>query len=108
VRIGRLAMLGGASVVSKDVPPFFTARPMAVNTILGVNVVGLRRAGMTQAERDEVKNAFGILYRSGLNVHQALAEIRKTFDDGPALEICAFAEQSKRGICGMGGTREEE
>ena len=101
VRIGRLAMMGGGSGVSKDLPPFCTARPLTPNRVMGLNVVGLRRAGMTPAEREDVKRAFGLLYRSGLNVTQAVAEMRKSFAGGPALEFCAFAEQSKRGLCGM-------
>jgi UDP-N-acetylglucosamine acyltransferase len=107
VRIGRLAMLGGASGVSKDVPPFCTTRPMAVNTILGLNVVGLRRAGVGPADRVAIKQAFTLLYRSGLNVTQAVERIKAAFASGPALELCAFAEASHRGICAAGAETPE-
>lgn len=108
VRIGRLAMMGGGSGVSKDVPPFCTARPLTPNTILGLNVVGLRRAGFTPAQRAEVKEAFGLLYRSGLNVSQAVEAMKKRFAEGPAREMTDFVEASKRGICAIGAEVEDE
>lgn len=99
VRIGRLAMVGAVCMLSKDVPPFCTAAPAAFSRVAGVNVVGMRRAGMDSSDREDVKRAFAILYRSGLNVTQALEKIRASFDSGPALDICSFVETSKRGIC---------
>ena len=108
VRIGRLAMMGGASGISKDVPPFCTAKPMTVNTILGLNVVGMRRAGFTPDDRKAVKEAFHILYRSGLNVSQAVVRMKAAFSSGPAAELCAFVESSKRGICAWSGRDEKE
>jgi UDP-N-acetylglucosamine acyltransferase len=108
VRIGRLAMMGGGSAVSKDVPPFCTARPLSPNTILGLNVVGLRRAGFTPAQRAAVKEAFGLLYRSGLNVGQAVEKMKQRFADGPAKEMTDFVEASRRGICAIGAEVEDE
>lgn len=105
VKIGRVAMLGGGSGVSKDVPPFCTIQPLAPNTVLGLNVVGLRRAGMSPDERKDIKRAFKILYQSGLNVTQATEKIRATFDSGSALEFCEFIEASDRGICAFGGEK---
>ena len=107
VRIGRLAMLSGLSGIGKDVPPFCTTRGFAVNRIGGLNVVGMRRAGMAPAQRAEVKRAFKLLYRSGLNVTQALGAIRGEFHAGPALEVCDFIEASARGICRMAEADEE-
>jgi UDP-N-acetylglucosamine acyltransferase len=106
VKIGRLAMLGGASGVSKDLPPFCTTKPMTVNTVLGLNVVGMRRAGLGPEERNAVKEAFRIFYRSGLNVSQALAQMKPLFPSGPAAEFCAFVEASQRGICAWCGQDE--
>jgi UDP-N-acetylglucosamine acyltransferase len=107
VRIGRLAMLGGISGVSKDVPPFFTVRPGAVNRVLGVNIVGLRRAGFKPDERQAIREAFKLLYRSGLNVTDAVARLRGATPAAPVLEICDFIDQSRRGIIGFGGDDEE-
>ena len=98
-RLGRLSMMGGQSAVSQDVPPFCTAEPTALNTILGLNVVGMRRSGMGPEERKQVKSAFRLLYHSGLTPSQAAAKIRVEFDSGPALEMADFVDASKRGIC---------
>ena len=102
VKVGRLAMLGGGCGVSKDVPPFCMLPPVSFNAVGGLNIVGMRRAGLDSGERHEIKTAFKILYRSGLNVSQASRKIRETFSSGPALEICAFIEKSTRGICAFG------
>ncbi len=102
VRVGRLVMISGGAGLSKDVPPFCTVCGLARNTVAGLNLVGLRRAGVTADERAQVKHAFDRLYRSGLNVTQALAALKKEFPAGPASEWAAFIESSKRGICGFG------
>lgn len=102
-RIGRLAMVSGGAGIGKDVPPFCTVHGVAVNQLAGLNVVGMRRAGMTPPQRAEVKRAFTLLYRSGLNVKQALEQMRAEFKDSPGAEICAFVSASKRGICALGG-----
>ena len=91
-------MMGGNSAISMDLPPFCTTRSVKANTLLGLNVVGMRRAGMKAAERKQVKEAFRILYRQGLQLSDAIARIRDSFDEGPALEMAEFADQSKHGI----------
>lgn len=100
-RLGRLCMLGGGSGVSRDVPPFCTTMPAAANTILGLNVVGMRRAGMSTEERGQVKEAYTILYRSGLTTPEALVALESRFTEGPGREFLDFVKTSKRGICGL-------
>lgn len=107
-RVGRLAMLSGGCAVSKDVPPFCTALGLRPNQVGGLNVVGLRRAGIPPAERLALKRAFRMLYLSGLNVTQAVAAIRGEFSAGPALELAEFVDGSKRGICRHGHWRSED
>lgn len=100
VRIGRVAMLGGACAVGQDVPPFCTVEPMQGNLLSGLNVVGMKRAGLTLEQRAEVKEAFRILYRSEWTVSEAVARIREHFQEGsPAREMAEFVAASKRGIC---------
>lgn len=100
VRIGRLAMIGGGAGVSQDVPPFCTVRPMMANAVMGLNIVGLRRAGFTPAQRHAIKQAFVLLFRSRLNVRDALVRIRAEIPDDPLVrEMADFAGASKRGIC---------
>ena len=101
VKIGRLAMLSGNALVGKDVPPFCTMQHAVLNRIAGLNIVGLRRAGLNSEERRQIKQAFNLLFRSGLNVTQAVARIREEIPPGPAHEFCTFVDNSTRGICTM-------
>lgn len=103
VKVGRLAMLGGNAGISKDVPPFCTARSVALNTVAGLNVVGLRRAGFTPAERADIRRAFNVLYHSGLNVSQAVEQLRAGEPSAPVREFIDFVASSKRGICACRG-----
>jgi UDP-N-acetylglucosamine acyltransferase len=106
MRVGRLAIAQGLSAFSKDIPPFCLAAER--NLVFGLNVIGLRRAGFSAAERAEVKRAFRLLYESGLNVSQTLAEVRKGEWSGPAQEFFEFVAQAKqRGICALRRTRGE-
>jgi len=106
-RVGRLTMVGGNSGVSKDLPPFCTIRSVTLNAVAGMNIVGMKRAGFSPEERAQVKKAFMLLYRSGLNVKQAVEKGRSEFTSGPAMEIWQFVEQTKRGICAWGGSEDE-
>jgi UDP-N-acetylglucosamine acyltransferase len=108
VRIGRLAMLSGGCGIGKDVPPFCTTVGIQRNSIGGLNAIGMRRAGLSPAERAQVKQAFDFLYRSNLNVSQALDRMRQEFADGPAMEFLEFVATSRRGICPMRGSAGEE
>ena len=100
-RIGKLSMVSGSSAISKDLPPFCMVRS-ARNQVAGLNIIGLRRAGYAAPDRLAIKQAFRILYHSGLNVSQATAKIRAGSPSGVTLEFCEFVEQSKRGICRLG------
>lgn len=99
-RIGRLAMLGGACAVSRDVPPFCTVKSLSRNELVGLNVVGLRRGGMTPDDRLALKKAFHLWFRSGLNIRQATAEVRQLMGSCPAvMEMADFIDATRRGIC---------
>ncbi len=108
VRIGRLAMLAAGCIARTDVPPFCTAVGMEHSRVVGLNVVGMRRAGMSPADRAEVKKAFGLLYRSGLNTSQAVGRMKAELTSGAAVEFREFVEASKRGICGFRQGEEED
>lgn len=105
-RIGKLAMVSALSAFNKDIPPFVICggRP---GVALGVNVVGLRRAGISAAGRDEIKTGFKLLYRSGLNVSQAIEEMKKTLRSEEVRHMIRFIEESKRGIIDGVGTGAE-
>ena len=104
IRIGRVVMAEGR--FTKNLPPFLIA---AKNHVFGVNILGLRRAGFSPAERDEIKRAFKLLYMSGLNTKQALEKAGEV-DFGPVgREFFSFvAEAGKRGIVSYSADPEGE
>jgi UDP-N-acetylglucosamine acyltransferase len=104
IRVGRLAICQGASAFSKDIPPYVIAAER--NGVGGLNVVGLRRAGLDAAERAEIKRAFDLLYRSGKNASQATAAAKseKWGEAGRAFwDFVAAAK--KKGLCAWLGSR---
>ncbi|HEV3270662.1 MAG TPA: acyl-ACP--UDP-N-acetylglucosamine O-acyltransferase [Candidatus Methylacidiphilales bacterium] len=106
-RIGRLAITRGGTRLGKDVPPFFMATD--TNLVSGINRVGLRRAGFSQETRRAIQAAFELLYRSNLNVSQALEELGNKFHLPEIAQLTEFVRASKRGICRAdGGSRTEE
>jgi len=96
-RIGTLAMVSALTAINKDIPPFVICggRPGVAQ---GINVVGMRRAGIGPETRMEIKSAYKLLYRSGLNVSQAIAEIKKSLKSPEVAHMVEFIEASKRGI----------
>ena len=98
MHIGRLVMVQGSSAFGKDLPPFVIAAER--NCVFGLNVVGLRRAGFSAKERDEIKAAFQLVYLSKLNISQALKKATTMNFSAPAREFLDFvANAKKRGIC---------
>ncbi|NQU43940.1 acyl-ACP--UDP-N-acetylglucosamine O-acyltransferase [bacterium] len=96
VRIGRFAMMQGLSGLSKDLPPFCVVR--GINNVAGLNTVGLRRAGFSPAARQEIKQAYRILFREGNSIPRAL-EMLRVAEFGPEVaEMIDFIESSKRGV----------
>jgi UDP-N-acetylglucosamine acyltransferase len=107
-RVGRLVMLAGGSAIHRDVPPFCMTRSTTLNKIMGLNTVGLRRAGFTSEERLTIKRAFKILYQSNLLIPEALAKLETEFDSVLIQEICEFIKKSQRGIAGYVRQRQIE
>jgi UDP-N-acetylglucosamine acyltransferase len=100
VRIGYLAMVSGASRVVKDIPPFMIAEGNPTR-IRGLNVIGMRRLSLGRAVRGELRRAYRLLYRSGLNTSQALESMRQEgLTSGEVQRLITFIEGTKRGICG--------
>lgn len=99
VRIGKLSMIGGASKVTQDVPPYFMADGHPASCI-GINTVGLQRNGISSKIRQDIKNAFRLLYRSHLNISQAIIRIKEEIPPSSEIEhLLTFIRNSKRGIC---------
>lgn len=99
VRVGTLALMQGTAVATCDLPPFTMARAGAVNSLCGLNMVGMRRAGMESEARLEIKRLYHFLFRSGKNLSAALAEARLEFTSPTAMTLLDFVASSKRGLC---------
>ncbi len=97
-RIGRLAMIGGNTRVNRDVPPFLLASEFDVAAI-GLNRVGLKRAGIGPEAMRGLKQAYRILYRSGLPLQQALERIEREVSAEEAQQFVQFIRSAERGIC---------
>ena len=97
-RIGRHAFVGGCSRVAKDVPPYLKAVGNPVR-LYGLNSVGLQRSGFDPEALRELKRAYRLLFRSDLNVSQALERARSELPDLPEVRhFLQFIEDSQRGI----------
>lgn len=107
-RIGKLAMVRGQVALGLDVPPFCMA--VAVNTVFGLNRIGLRRAGYDASRRRQVQRLFDLFYRSGLNRQQAIEAIEAAKDLHPedAKTFADFLRPTKRGVCRLGRSAEGE
>jgi len=97
-RVGRLAFLGHSAGVLKDVPPFvrcagYSAKPH------GLNSLGMRRSGFDAEGVATVKRIYKLLYRSGLRMVEARAELEKLAPEEPlAAEYLEFIDHTQRGI----------
>jgi len=99
-RMGAYAYLGGCAKLVADLPPFMLADG-APATVRGVNVVGLRRAGVSADVRRTIQDAHAVLYRSGLSPQSALDRIRGEIPPNPFVtRLVEFVASTRRGICG--------
>jgi UDP-N-acetylglucosamine acyltransferase len=97
VRVGRLALLSGCSATTKDIPPFLIQQ--GIDNVVGVNVIGMRRAGIPADRISVVRRAFRVLFRQGLVIPAALAKIEEELGNDDVLaELLTFIRQSNRGI----------
>lgn len=107
VRIGRLAILSGGSRFGMDVPPYLIGD--GTNAVTSLNAVGLRRSKeISDAERPQIKAAYKLLYRSELDLKEALARLKAEFDS-PAVKawVAFFEHPTKRGFCHYKASRRE-
>lgn len=97
-KIGSHAFLANNTAATYDIPPYFTAegRP-AVPRI--VNEVGLKRRGFTPEQVRNVRNAFRVLYRSGLRLEEATKQLEELAATQPEIKlITEFLAKSQRGL----------
>jgi UDP-N-acetylglucosamine acyltransferase len=97
-RLGRHCMIGGGSRISQDVAPFVKAAGSPPR-LAGINRIGLERRGFTSAACDAIDQAYRLLFRKGLTVDAAVAEMRAAFPGDAEIEhLARFAETSARGL----------
>ena len=98
VRVGRLAMMQGGSAISKDLPPYCVSRD--ANRLSGLNSVGLRRAGLSSAERLELRRLYHQLFRRRVELlRDAIEQARQQFSSEHARLLLDFVAAAKRGLC---------
>lgn len=97
VRIGRLAMVGGLGSTSKDVPPFILQQ--GYNCVTGLNIVGLRRSGMSAEAIAALRSTFRIIYKEGRTLRAATDAVEAEFGQVPEVkEFLSFVRSSTIGI----------
>lgn len=102
LRVGDMSMVRGGTAWSKDIPPYTVGA--IINTVCGINSVGMRRKGVTTPARADVKRAYNLLYRSGLNVSQAIQESQGMDWTPEGAAFMSFVgDRSKRGLCNAKG-----
>ncbi len=96
-KIGKMSITGGCSKIVQDIVPFtiVDGNPARAR---GVNVIGLQRQGFSDEHIKALRAAFKTLYRSRLNIGQALETIKSSGGDEHVKHLIAFVEGSKRGI----------
>jgi UDP-N-acetylglucosamine acyltransferase len=98
VRIGAHAFTGMGSAMSQDVPPYVTAVGNLARPV-GLNTNGLKRRGFSEDALSALKRAYRTLYRSGLTLEEAKAELEPQAAAFPEVRVLAdFVARSKRGI----------
>jgi len=99
VKIGRNAMVGGASKIVQDVVPYTIVDGHPAK-VAGLNSVGMARAGIDLDSRRNIKKAYKLLYRSSLSLAQAISMIEQEVDSCSEVEhFLRFLRNAERGIC---------
>lgn len=96
-RIGDYAMVGGQSHITQDVPPYVLVDGFS-SGIVGLNLIGLRRAGFSIEDIKQLKGAYRIIFSGTLAWREMLKKLEETYDSGPAHEMARFLASTTRGI----------
>ncbi|PIQ90193.1 MAG: acyl-[acyl-carrier-protein]--UDP-N-acetylglucosamine O-acyltransferase [Candidatus Omnitrophica bacterium CG11_big_fil_rev_8_21_14_0_20_41_12] len=98
VRIGMLSIVGGCSKVVQDIPPFSTCDGHPAR-VYGLNLIGLRRKGISSASIKQLDQAFRIIFNSGLSVKHAVEKVEKELEKNEEISyLINFAKSSERGL----------
>lgn len=98
-KIGAYCIIGGASAVTKDIPPFTLASGNFAK-LYGLNMIGLKRRGFKEETIMALKDAYRIVFRSSLLLKVAIEKVQSDVVDIPEVrQFLDFIRNSKRGIC---------
>lgn len=98
-RIGAHCIVGGASGVNKDIPPYTTAAGNHAK-LFGLNLIGLKRRGFSEDTIKALKNAYRIIFRSQLLLSAAIEKVEAEVEDFPEVRhLIKFIKESERGVC---------
>ena len=98
-RVGAHSMIGGASAVSKDIPPYVTASGNHAK-LYGLNLIGMKRRGFAPEALQALKDAYRLVFRSGMLLSQAIERTKKELGEFKEVQhFLAFIQESKRGVC---------
>lgn len=101
-RVGRLAMVGGGAMCAQDVPPFTLAQGDRAH-LFGVNIIGLRRAGVGDESVAALKEAWRVLFGSDLPWKSAISRVAEAHGAvREVAELVAFLRSATRGVCRAG------
>ena len=97
-RVGKMAIIGGCSKVVQDIPPFSTCDGNPAR-VYGLNLVGVKRAGMSGKAQAELKKAFRILFHSGLVLKHSIGKVKEEVELIEEVKyLLNFLKGSERGI----------
>jgi len=101
VTIGGYSMIGGGTLIGLDIPPYMIATSGKRDAKLrGLNLIGLKRRGFSDAAISNLKKAYKTLFMAGLKQAEAIAKIRSEISGCAEVDnLLAFIERSERGIC---------
>jgi len=103
-RVGRQAMTSGGTTLSNDLPPYFMA--VSRNTVVGLNLVGMRRSGMSREEIQAVRSVYSEVFRNNLPRKELIQILEERSQGSDAVRVIHdFVAASKRAICPVGGRK---
>ena len=98
-RIGSHCIIGGASAVSKDVPPYTVAQGNHAK-LFGLNLIGLKRRNFPEKNIKAITEAYRIIFRSSLLLDAAIKKVEAEVEDLPEVHsFIKFIKESERGVC---------
>jgi len=98
VRIGAYSMIGGQSAIVQDIPPYVSAAGNRAQ-LYGLNTIGLKRKGFSDAVINNLKKAYKIIFRSGMTTEEALAKVVDELSECKEVNYFVdFMRHSKRGV----------